>query len=103
MKLLAIVPARQGSKRIHGKNIRDLGGKPLIQWTIDTVKAVPSVSDVLVSTDCPVIAQIAKEAGATVPWLRSKELASDEASSITVCTHALCCLDACKECRPYTY
>ena len=89
MKLLAIVPARQGSKRIHGKNIRHLGGKPLIQWTIETVKAVPSVSDVLVSTDCPVIAQIAKEAGASVPWLRPKELASDEASSISVCMHAL--------------
>lgn len=89
MRLLALVPARGGSKRIPNKNIRPLGGKPLIAWTIDVARDTPEVADVLVSTDSPVIAQAAQLAGALVPWLRPAELSTDTATSMAVCMHAL--------------
>lgn len=89
MKILALIPARGGSKRLPGKNIRLLGGKPLIVWSIDVAKDVPEICDILVSTDDPAIAAVCKEAGALVPWLRPAELATDTASSIDVALHAL--------------
>lgn len=89
MRILALVPARGGSKRLPGKNIRLLGGKPLIAWSINVAKGIPAICDILVSTDDPVIAAICKEAGAMVPWLRPAELATDTASSIDVALHAL--------------
>lgn len=89
MKILAIVPARGGSKRLPGKNIRLLGGTPLIVWSINVAKDVPEICDILVSTDDPAIAEIARHAGALVPWLRPSELASDTASSADVCLHAV--------------
>ena len=89
MKVLALIPARGGSKRILGKNIRALGGKPLILWTINAAHDVPGFRDIIVSTDCPAIAQVAREGGATVPWLRPSELADDTSSSISVCIHAM--------------
>ena len=89
MKLLALIPARGGSKRVPNKNIRELGGKPLINWTIEAARSAPELSDVLVSTDSPAIAQVAEAAGALVPWLRPAELASDTASSNDVLKHAI--------------
>lgn len=89
MKILALVPARGGSKRLPGKNIRLLGQKPLITWSIDIVKGIPEISHVLVSTDSPEIAQIARNAGALVPWLRPSELATDKSKSVDVAVHAL--------------
>lgn len=89
MKLLALVPARGGSKRVLNKNIRELGGKPLIAWTIEAASGVPELVDVLVSTDNPAIARVAETAGALVPWLRPAELATDTATSMAVCMHAL--------------
>lgn len=89
MKLLALVPARGGSKRVVNKNIRELGGKPLIAWTIEAARGAPELADVLVSTDSPAIAQAAEAAGALVPWLRPAELATDTATSMAVCLHAL--------------
>jgi len=89
MRILALVTARGGSKRIPGKNIRLLGGKPLIQWSIDVVKDIPDICDVLVTTDDSKIADIARNSGALVPWLRPAELATDTASSVDVCIHAL--------------
>jgi len=89
MRLLALVPARGGSKRVPNKNIRPLGGKPLIAWTIDVARSALEVADVLVSTDSPAIAQAAQLAGALVPWLRPAELSTDTATSIAVCMHAL--------------
>lgn len=89
MKLLALVPARGGSKRVPNKNIRELGGKPLIQWTIDVAFCLPEIADVLVSTDSMAIAKIAENAGALVPWLRPTELATDTATSAAVVLHAL--------------
>lgn len=89
MKILALIPARGGSKRLPGKNIRPLGGKPLIVWSIDAAKGIPDISDIMVSTDDRAIAGIALDAGALVPWLRPAELASDTASSVDVVLHAL--------------
>jgi CMP-N-acetylneuraminic acid synthetase len=89
MRILALIPARGGSKRLPGKNIRMLGGKPLIVWSIDVAKNIPEICDILVSTDDFDIAQFCKEAGASVPWLRPNELASDVSSSVDVALHAL--------------
>jgi N-acylneuraminate cytidylyltransferase len=89
VSILALVTARGGSKRLPGKNLRPLGGKPLIVWSIEVAKRVPAICDVLVSTDDPAIAQVARDTGALVPWLRPAELATDTASSVDVCLHAL--------------
>ncbi|MDK4736476.1 acylneuraminate cytidylyltransferase family protein [Rhizobium sp. CNPSo 3490] len=89
MSLLFLIPARGGSKRVPGKNIRELGGQPLISWTIDLAKRVGLSADVLVSTDDPDIASIATEAGAWVPWLRPHHLSTDTATSLEVALHAL--------------
>ena len=89
MRILALITARGGSKRLPGKNIRSLGGKPLIVWSINIAKDIAEVVDILVSTDDTEIAEIAKNAGALVPWLRPSELATDTASSVDVFLHAL--------------
>jgi CMP-N,N'-diacetyllegionaminic acid synthase len=89
MRILALITARGGSKRLPGKNIKLLGGKPLIVWSIDIAKNIQDVCDILISTDDGAIAKVGKEAGAYVPWLRPAELASDTASSVDVALHAL--------------
>lgn len=89
MKILALITARGGSKRLPGKNVRLLGGKPLIVWSIDVARHIPEICDILVSTDDPAIAAVSAGAGACVPWLRPEELASDTASSVDVALHAL--------------
>lgn len=89
VRILALVPARGGSKRIPGKNTRLLGEHPLIVWSIDAAKGLPQICEILVSTDDAAIADIARKAGALVPWLRPAYLATDEASLEDVCLHAL--------------
>ena len=89
MKILALVTARRGSKRIPGKNVKLLDGKPLIFWSIDVAKNIPDICDILVSTDDEGIADISRNAGAIVPWLRPADLANDTASSVDVSIHAL--------------
>jgi N-acylneuraminate cytidylyltransferase len=89
MRILALIPARGGSKRVPGKNIRKLGNKPLINWTIESALNTPELSAIVVSTDDPQVAEIAKSAGATVPWLRPIKLATDESKSEDVAIHAL--------------
>ncbi len=89
LRILALIAARGGSKRVPGKNIRLLGGSPLIVWSIDVAKGISDICDILVSTDDPDIAEVARRAGALVPWLRPPELATDLASSADVCIHAL--------------
>lgn len=87
--VIAIVPARSGSKGLPGKNIKDLCGKPLIAWTIEKALRSSHVDKVVVSTDSKEIAEIAVRFGADVPFLRPKELATDEAKSFSVVDHCL--------------
>jgi CMP-N,N'-diacetyllegionaminic acid synthase len=89
MKILALVPARGGSKRLPGKNLKILGGIPLINWSINVAYGISEICDVLVSTDDPKIADVSTKAGALVPWLRPRELSTDESSSVDVAIHAL--------------
>ena len=81
-KILALIPARGGSKGIPNKNIIDLCGKPLIQYSIDTALSCAYIDDVVVSTDSQNIADIAIAAGAQVPFLRPACLATDTAKTI---------------------
>jgi CMP-N,N'-diacetyllegionaminic acid synthase len=89
LKILVLIPARGGSKRLPKKNIRHLGGVPLIEWSIDIAKLIPEVCDILVSTDSAETLDIAQELGAYVPWIRPKELSGDNSSSVDVALHAL--------------
>lgn len=89
MRLLALILARGGSKRVRGKNLRPLGAKPLIVWSIDVARGISEIAATLVSTDEPEIAEVARRAGALVPWLRPAELATDTASSLDASLHAL--------------
>lgn len=89
MRILALITARAGSKRLPGKNIRILGGKPLINWSINAAKNIPEICDILVSTDDIEIAEIAKKEGAYVPWLRPNDLATDHSSLVDVALQAL--------------
>lgn len=87
MTLIATICARGGSKGLPGKNIRDLGGKPLIAHTIEQALAVEEIDHVFVSTDDPRIAEVARAAGAEVPFLRPAELAGDGAPKLAVIRH----------------
>jgi CMP-N,N'-diacetyllegionaminic acid synthase len=88
-KLLAVIPARGGSKRLPRKNILDLAGKPLIAWTIEAALGSKYIDRVIVSTDDKEIATISKKYGADVPFMRPSELATDEAKSVDVVLHLL--------------
>lgn len=81
MKNIAIIPARSGSKGVKDKNIRNLCGKPLIAYSIEAAVKSGEFDEVMVSTDSEKYAEIAKQYGAKVPFLRSAETASDTASS----------------------
>jgi len=85
--LLALIPARDGSKGLVGKNTMDCAGRPLIEWSISAAQNVNFFDDVLVSTDSKKIADIAINAGASVPFLRPDELAKDSASMLDVVKH----------------
>ena len=89
LRLLAIIPARGGSKRIPRKNARLLGGQPLITWSIQAALEAGGFCDVLLTTDDAELASIGRAAGALVPWLRPAELATDTATSSDVLRHAL--------------
>jgi len=88
-KILAIIPARGGSRRLPGKNIRKLLGKPLIVWTIEQAKKSKYIDKLIVSTDDKTIAKISKKYGAEVPFLRPKELARDSTKIIDVILNLL--------------
>jgi CMP-N,N'-diacetyllegionaminic acid synthase len=87
--VLAIIPARGGSKGLPRKNILPLLGKPLIAWTIEQALASKYLDKVMVSTDDEEIARIAKDHGAEVPFIRPAELATDTAKTIDVIYHSL--------------
>ncbi len=88
-RCIAIIPARGGSKRIPKKNIKLFHGKPLIAYSIEVALKSKLFSKVIVSTDDQTIAKIAKEYGATVPFLRPKELSDDFTGTGAVISHAI--------------
>lgn len=89
MRVVALICARGGSKKLPRKNILPLKGKPLIAWSIEHAKAVARVGRVIVSTDSEEIAAIARDAGADVPFMRPAELARDDSNEWHVWRHAL--------------
>jgi len=97
-KILALIPARGGSKGLLGKNVRILCGKPLIYYSIDTGLRSDLIDRVIVSTDSREIAEISKRAGAEVPFLRPAHLAEDLTPDLPVVQH---CLDWCKKHERY--
>lgn len=88
-KILAIIPARGGSKELPRKNVLDLGGSPLISWTINAAKNSKYIDRVILSSDDEEIFTVAKEYGCEVPFVRPAELASDTADSASVVRHAI--------------
>ena len=90
MKILVTIAARGGSKGVKNKNIRELCGKPLIAYTIEQALKWGKASRVLVSTDSPEIAEMAKKFGAEAPFLRPQELSTDTAPKVPVIRHAWC-------------
>jgi CMP-N,N'-diacetyllegionaminic acid synthase len=89
IEIIGVIPARGGSKGVPRKNIRLLGGKPLLVYTIEDALACPLISDVVVSTDDLEIRDLAIENGALVPFLRPAHLASDNALAIPTIQHAV--------------
>jgi CMP-N-acetylneuraminic acid synthetase len=89
MNTIAFIFARGGSKGLPGKNIIPLAGKPLIAWSIEHARAVQRIKRIIVSTDCQEIADVARQYGAEVPFLRPKELASDDSPEWLAWRHAL--------------
>lgn len=89
LNVLGVITARGGSKGIPRKNIKELGGKPLIHYTIDAVNKSNLVTHSIVSTDGKEIADVAKSYGANIPFMRPKELAKDDTSHIPVMKHAI--------------
>jgi len=88
-RVIAIIPARGGSKGLPGKNVRLLCGKPLVAWSIEKALSSRYIDVVLVTTDSQEIAEVSRQCGATVPFLRPPELATDTASTYDVIRHAL--------------
>ncbi len=99
-KVLAIIPARGGSKGLPGKNIRKLCGLPLIAWPINAALESSFIDKVIVTTDDEQIALIAKNKGAEVPFLRPKEYAEDKSPSSDAILHAL---NFCEKYEKYDY
>jgi N-acylneuraminate cytidylyltransferase len=89
VRILCVVPARGGSKGVPRKNLRVVGGKPLIVWTIEQALSARPAMDVVVSTDDEEIATVARSAGALVPFLRPADLALDTTPTEPVVRHAI--------------
>ena len=88
-KILAVIPARGGSKGVPRKNIRLAGGKPLIAWIIDAAKQSRYIDRLIMSSDDEQIIQVAKQYGCEVPFVRPQELAQDDSTASDVVLHAL--------------
>ncbi len=89
MKILALIPARGSSKGIPRKNIKPIAGKPLIAWTIEAALSSQFLDAVVVSTEDEEIAEVARQWGSQVPFLRPQELAQDDTPGIDPVLHAL--------------
>lgn len=85
---IAVIPARGGSKRIPRKNIKSFNGKPMIAWSIEAAKSSGLFDHIIVSTDDAEIAEVSKEWGAEVPFIRPEELSNDYAGTTEVIAHA---------------
>jgi CMP-N-acetylneuraminic acid synthetase len=88
-KIIAIIPARGGSKGLPGKNIKELCGKPLIAWSIESGLGSQYIDEVMVTTDSEEIARIGRDFGASVPFIRPSELAGDKATSFDAVKHVI--------------
>ena len=93
-RVLAVVPARGGSKGLHRKNARALGGHPLVAWSVAAGKQAETVSRVICSTEDREIAELAARYGAEVPFMRPAELARDDTLDLPVFQHALAWLES---------
>lgn len=100
-RVLALVPARYGSKGLPLKNVRPLLGRPLLAWPIEAALKSRYVDRVVLSTDSMEFAQVGREAGADVPFLRPPELAVDTSPSIEFVLHAIEALEASGDCYDY--
>ena len=88
-RYIAIIPARGGSKRLPGKNLLEIAGKPLLAWTVEAAVKSGIFERIIVSTDSPELAEIARKFGAEVPFTRPAGLATDKSSSVDVLEHSL--------------
>ena len=86
--IIAVIPARGGSKRIPRKNIKDFCGKPMVAWSIEAAKQSQCFDDIIVSTDDGEIAEVARAYGASVPFFRPQQLADDFTGTNAVVVHA---------------
>jgi len=93
-RVLAVIPARGGSKRLPRKNVLDLAGKPLIAWSIESALESQYIDRVVVSTDDDEVATISTKYGADVPFMRPAELALDETKSIDTVLHTINTLES---------
>lgn len=100
MKILCIIPAREGSKGIVNKNIQKLNGKHLIEYSISCAKNSDLVNRIIVSTDGDKIARISKKAGAEIPFKRPKKWSTDKASQLDVIKHTIEFLEKSEEYFP---
>lgn len=89
MKILGLIPARGGSKGISKKNIKPLGGKPLLEYTFEAAKTSKLLNRIILSSDSKEIINIARQIGLEAPFLRPSNLALDESSSLDVIRHAI--------------
>jgi N-acylneuraminate cytidylyltransferase len=89
MKIIALIPARGGSKSVPRKNLADLGGHPLLTWSIAAARLCSAIEDVVVTTDSEEIAEVAREYGASVPFLRPATLARDDSLDLEFFEHYL--------------
>lgn len=94
MKILALIPARGGSKSVPRKNIAQIAGKPLLAYTTQEALKVETITDLIVSTDDPEIASIARSLGVMAPFMRPAELATDSAQTAPVLRHGLLEMEA---------
>jgi CMP-N,N'-diacetyllegionaminic acid synthase len=93
-RVLGLIPAKGGSVRVVRKNLRRLGGKPLLQWAIDAALRAECIDKLVVSTEDAEAADVARAAGAEVPFMRPEHLARDPYGVVDVCLHALETLEA---------
>ncbi len=99
-EVLALIPARGGSKSVLRKNVRTVGGRPLIAWSIEQARRSQRIGRVVVTTDDQEIAEVARRWGAETPFMRPAELAGDRSTDVEYHEHALRTLAAAEDYRP---